>query len=308
MPHTSRNKRSAIPAQKRLQVTADDGWTHVTSGSNVRRVLRTARVRNDNSIGIETAYSVTGTSATSQPNTNTTTTTIDEPVLGPAEAPSRLTLPELQDQYRGYRERWLGSETWAALAACLDERMRQRRDAAAQDSCAGAVDAIVCIGLGSPSGFLRDGWVDRRAVSMYQLAALESIKERISETLPTPTRHIPTYAQDPVFNALDHALLASCHITVLTHPSAFARVTPATLLFCPGAERKHLELVLPANPRLVFGGPLENADSTVIQGFVERTGSRALVPFGAHEHAFWMTRLYYQEEEKDGDEDGQVGN
>ena len=38
------------------------------------------------------------------------------------------------------------------------------------------VERIVCVGLGSPSGFLRDGWVDRRSVSMYQLAALESIK------------------------------------------------------------------------------------------------------------------------------------
>lgn len=35
--------------------------------------------------------------------------------------------------------------------------------------------SVVCIGLGSPSGFLRGGWVDRRAVSMYQLAALRSI-------------------------------------------------------------------------------------------------------------------------------------
>lgn len=39
-----------------------------------------------------------------------------------------------------------------------------------------SVERIVCVGLGSPSGFLRDGWVDRRSVSMYQLAALESIK------------------------------------------------------------------------------------------------------------------------------------
>lgn len=42
---------------------------------------------------------------------------------------------------------------------------------------------IVCIGLGSPSGFLRGGWVDRRAVSMYQLAALASILEWIGSFL-----------------------------------------------------------------------------------------------------------------------------
>jgi hypothetical protein len=43
--------------------------------------------------------------------------------------------------------------------------------------------SIVCVGLGSPSGFLRGGWVDRRAVSMYQLAALASILKWIGSFL-----------------------------------------------------------------------------------------------------------------------------
>ena len=180
MPHTSRNKRSTIPAQKRLQVTADDGWTHVTSGSNVRRLLRTTRVRNSDSITVNRYESEALESASSIPATTSGKTVNDESMLSPAEAPSRLTLPELQAQFRAYRERWRASETWAALAGCLDEWMRAQRGTAVQDSPVGVVDAIVCIGLGSPSGFLRDGWVDRRAVSMYQLAALESIKERLS--------------------------------------------------------------------------------------------------------------------------------
>ena len=107
-----------------------------------------------------------------------------------------------------------------------------------------------------------------------------------------------TYAQDPVFNALDHALLSSLGITVLAHPDAFERVTSNTLLFCPGAERKHLELVLPYNPCFLFGGPLESSESEIIQGFVGRSRSQALVPFVAQEHAFWMTRLYFLAEEE----------
>lgn len=162
MPHTGRNNRVPIPAQKRLQVTGDDGWTHVTSGGNVRRVKRSAR---------RSAQPIDKTSNSSDPN----------PILGPAEAPSQLTFAELQAQYVGYRERWTGSKTWTALQAHLQERMRERQGAIQNGSRPmGTVDAIVSIGLGSPSGFLRDGWVDRRNVSMYQLAALETIMNELS--------------------------------------------------------------------------------------------------------------------------------
>lgn len=88
-------------------------------------------------------------------------------------------------------------------------------------------------------------------------------------------------------------------ITVVEHPVGFESVTRNTLLFCPGAERKHLELVLPSNPGVLFGGPLENTESDVIQNFVGKMGSRALEPFTSHEHAFWMTRLYFREEEEE---------
>lgn len=162
MPHTARNKRIPIPAQKRLQVTGDDGWTHVTSGGNVRRVKRSAR-------------------SNAQPTDNTSNTSDLEPVLGPAEAPSQLTFAELQAQYVGYREKWTSSETWTALQAHLQEQVRERQGAIQNEpGPMGPVDAIVSIGLGSPSGFLRDGWVDRRNVSMYQLAALETITNELS--------------------------------------------------------------------------------------------------------------------------------
>lgn len=111
----------------------------------------------------------------------------------------------------------------------------------------------------------------------------------------------PVYAQDPAFNDHDKNLLASLGITVLPSPGAFDLITPNTLLFCPGAERKHLHLVLPANPCLVFGGPLEDTGSVVIQEYVTKVRSRVLVPFEACEHAFWKVRLYFREEEEDGD-------
>ncbi|KAJ5104943.1 hypothetical protein NUU61_002290 [Penicillium alfredii] len=281
MPHTARKRRTP---QKRLQVTADDGWTHVTSGNNVRRLLRNANH----------APTPTG----SQPHDNHN----HNPVLTPAEAPSRLTLSELQAQYRAHRERWEGSETWWGLAAYLAERLGEEEEeekssadvtssslASASASSHTPVDSIMCIGLGSPSGFLRDGWVDRRSVSLYQLAALASVKDYITQKNPS----IPIYAQDPVFNTLDHALLESLGIKTLPDPAAFDIVTPKTLLFCPGAERQHLERLLPAQPALVFGGPLEQSDSAEIEAFVARTESRALRGFGPLEHAFWKMRVYF---------------
>lgn len=326
MPHTTRKKRTSIPAQKRLQITDDEGWTRVTTGSNVRRALRTAH-------------------AAATPNS----THDEKPTLKPAEAPARLTFAELQAQYAVYREKWITSETWRALRVQLDERVRERARGTGGGgdgdggTVTGPVDAIVCIGLGSPSGFLRGGWVDRRAVSMYQLAALESIKDRLLRVSPPPSfsfsfvvaslpfkdadpvpdraanpdpnsntntsiqtqplpLSFPIYAQDPVFNELDKTLLHSLGIIVLTHPTTFTLTTPNTLLFCPGAERKHLELVLPSTPCLVFGGPLEDTGSAVIQGYAAKTGSRVLVPFEACGDAFWKVRLYFWKGEE-GEED-----
>lgn len=177
MPHTSRKKRPSIPAQKRLQFTDDDGWTHVTSGSNVRRVMRTARGRDHPST---TARLDGATGSVEEGEAR-------EPELKPAEAPGRLTSEELRAQYATHREKWLNSETWRILRSQLSERMRERLRVVTEGSGTGTgssvsspIDAIVCIGLGSPSGFLRDGWVDRRTVSMYQLAALEAIKGQLS--------------------------------------------------------------------------------------------------------------------------------
>jgi hypothetical protein len=84
---------------------------------------------------------------------------------------------------------------------------------------------------------------------------------------------------------------------VIKHPEAFSHITANTMLFCPGAERKHLELLLPSKPWLLFGGPLEHADSgSVLQGYVDGAGSYCLPVFEALEHAFWNMRLYWAEE------------
>ncbi|OQD65741.1 hypothetical protein PENPOL_c005G08697 [Penicillium polonicum] len=289
MPHTSHTSRRKRPTQKRTEVTDDDGWTHVASGGNVRRVMRT-RPR--------------ATTAIKESESGISSNLSEEPTLTPAEAPGRLTLSDLQTQFQTHRERWEASESWTKLTGILEEQLKRAQEQASSSSDAGGptpsppsphpVDAIVCIGLGSPSGFLRDGWVDRRSVSLYQLAALASIKDQVA---CTTSSNLKVYAQDPVFNTLDESLLAALNIIVIKHPEAFSHITANTMLFCPGAERKHLELLLPSKPWLLFGGPLEHADSGgVLQGYVDGAGSYCLPVFEALEHAFWNMRLYWVEE------------
>ncbi|EKV12966.1 Sensitivity To Red Light Reduced-like, SRR1 [Penicillium digitatum] len=298
MPHTSHTSRRKRPTQKRTQVTDGDGWTHVASGGNVRRVMRTCP---------------RGTTAIKESESGISIGHPEELTLTPAEAPGRLTLSDLQAQFQTHRERWEGSESWTKLTGVLDERLKRAQEQASSSSSSSSsssnaietdattpaparcpVDAIVCIGLGSPSGFLRDGWVDRRSVSLYQLAALASIKDQVA---CIHSSNLKVYAQDPVFNTLDESLLAALNITVIKHPEAFSHITANTMLFCPGAERKHLEMLLPSKPWLLFGGPLEHTDAGgILQGYVDGAGSYCLPVFELLEHAFWNMRLYWIEQ------------
>ncbi|KAL4872473.1 hypothetical protein BDV12DRAFT_144086 [Aspergillus spectabilis] len=292
MPHT-RRKKPPSQQNKRLQVTDSSGWTHVTTTGNARRLHRSAK------------------NTHIQEKEETEAETTIEPLL-PAEAPNRTTLADLQRQLQLYRQRWEESASWGSveeglrrgLSSLLPLATPARKDESNRESedDDDAAISIVCIGLGSPSGFLRGGWVDRRAVSMYQLAALSSVITWIETHLPmtTPKPHLKTYAQDPVFNNHDISLLSTLNITVLEHPSAFTKMTSQTLLFCPGAEIRHLELLVTHNPAMVFGGPLEDIDSGVVRGYLKDRESVALGRFEEMEAAFWEMRVYYPSTTEEG--------
>ncbi|KAL2852157.1 hypothetical protein BJX68DRAFT_234886 [Aspergillus pseudodeflectus] len=276
MPHTSRRKKHPSQQHKRLEITDSSGWTHVTTSGNARR-LNNRRDHNPNQDSI------------SEPQQQQQKEV--EPPLSPAEAPPSVTLSHLQRQLNESRRRWESSATWASAQGAL------RRALPLTGSRGEGEDvSIVCVGLGSPSGFLRGGWVDRRSVSMYQLAALASAMELFENQ--TPSRLVKVYAQDPVFNDHDRDLLESLNITVLEHPGAFDKVSSRTLLFCPGAERRHLELLLAHDPAIVFGGPLEDIDSGIVTGFIRARESVQLPLFEEQEHAFWRMRVYYTPSER----------
>ncbi|KAJ0416272.1 hypothetical protein BJY00DRAFT_236118 [Aspergillus carlsbadensis] len=283
MPHTSRRKKHPSHPQqhKRLEITDSSGWTHVTTSGNARR-LNNRRDQNPNQDTI------------SDPQQQEQQQQKEvEPPLSPAEAPPSVTLSHLQRQLNESRRRWEVSATWTSAQGALRRALPL---AGPGDEGEGEDVSIVCVGLGSPSGFLRGGWVDRRSVSMYQLAALTGVMELFESQ--SPSRPVKVYAQDPVFNDHDRALLESLNITVLEHPGAFEKVSSRTLLFCPGAERRHLELLLAHDPAIVFGGPLEDIDSGVVTGYIRARESGQLPLFEEQEHAFWRMRVYYTPSER----------
>ncbi|PYH69959.1 SRR1 family protein [Aspergillus vadensis CBS 113365] len=276
MPHTSRKKHphpnNTLQAQKRFQITdATTGWTHVTTSGKARRCARTTKDQQ------------------SQSQSQSPTKEEEESLFHPAEAPPTTTLDTLKTQFTQIIQRtWKDSSTCDVVGRTLHNILLQSKPqesntdniqqshTTAENKHNGTglgIDSIICIGLGSPSGFLRGGWVDRRLVSLYQLAALVDVMASISSSSSSADPTIKTYAQDPVFNTLDKSLLSSLDITVLESPLAFEKVTPRTFLFCPGAERTHLEQLLALDPAFVFGGPLEDVESEVVSAFVKRRRS-----------------------------------
>ncbi|PGG98392.1 hypothetical protein AJ80_09542 [Polytolypa hystricis UAMH7299] len=264
---------------KRIQIHDSDGWTHIatttTSSSSGRRTKKKR----------------------GKPRPHHFPHVQD--LLIPAEAPHDLTPKKLKRDFEWHKQRWEASESWSAL--------RQALDSSGLDGGGGGgvvrgvkVDTCVCVGLGSLSGLLRGGWVDRRSVSLDQLAALVCLVEYLCVSSATTLK---CYAQDPVFNALDKQLLESLGFTVVEHPAAFELVNERTFLYCPGAERSHLVDILPSNPILFFGGPLESEPAPVVVGegegevlasFLETRRSMRLPPFEPNEHAFWKTGLFWK--------------
>ncbi|KAK2867783.1 hypothetical protein FQN49_003474 [Arthroderma sp. PD_2] len=293
--HSRRGKNTDALPRKRINIQDDDGWTHVTSRKgNIRR------------------ESQSGPNSTPNP-------LLDE--LVPAEIPDGLTLKKLVEQYESHKQRWQESQTWKALKSTIKENdyFGARSENATVKNC-------VCIALGSPSGFLRGGLVDRRSVSLYQLAAFTSTLDLICTSLLwfyNQTPHVypqgflsfflagsdesapkvgKRYAQDPVFNTLDTELLESLNIEVLKDSSAFKLVDESTLLFAPGTERMHLLELLPLNPILFFGGPLDSShsisapeeESTILTEFTQKMKSIRLPEFEPNTAPFWGTGLFWR--------------
>ncbi|QSS53388.1 SRR1 superfamily domain-containing protein [Histoplasma capsulatum var. duboisii H88] len=247
---------------KRVQVHDEEGWTHITT--------------------------------TQRTTSNKLCLPPIKDLLVPAEPPDGLTFKKLKKQFQWHKRCWEESQSWQAIKAALDNGLLA--------GAASRIDNCVCVGLGSPSGFLRGGWVDRRAVSLYQLAALVTMLEYFANENILLTSVKDCSAQDPVFNTLDKQLLESTGIRVVEHPAAFTLINDRTFLYSPGAERVHLLDMLASNPTLFFGGPLDDGtlvglpddNKGVLSGFLDTRRSMSLPPFDPNINAFWKSSLFWR--------------
>lgn len=321
MTNKSRNHRNKNPHPRRVQVTDEDGWTHISntnsiqSSTSMRRKKKqpmTDGAADDSEINSE-SLTTAGRPSLCKSKTNYT--------LSPSETPPSLTLDGLRKTFQTHSQTWKSSQTWQQLKATLS------KDVFGSSGIQLQIENIVCIGLGSPSGFVQGGWVDRRSVALYQLAALVSMIDLLRECRQqneNPQRcneEIGLFAQDPVFNALDIQLFASLGIEVVSSPQGFNAVTANTFLFAPGAERRHLSMILPCQPILFFGGPLEEGPSLATRTLADDRGDsvdhteqsddiddwRILAQYAAHTRSanilqfesrpetFWRMRLYWRD-------------
>ncbi|EEP78870.1 predicted protein [Uncinocarpus reesii 1704] len=286
MPHGSRKKKS--PPARRIQILDTDGWTHIASTR----------------------------ATTSRPRPPK----LNEGQITPAEIPDGLTFEKLKEKYDWHKQRWVESESWAAIEQVLKQQVS--RDP-------GTIYNCVCIGLGSPSGLSRGGWVDRRSISMFQLAALELILEFLGRSVELCSwailgklmsilqSRIPhediaqnkmidiehLYAQDPVFNHMDNKLLRSIGFKVVQDPEAFSKVGTRTFLYAPGAEKVHLADLFARDPVVFFGNSFDdihavNPDEDTHRSFSQKKSSLLLPEFEPNPSAFWKMALYWTTEEK----------
>ncbi|OJD14359.1 hypothetical protein AJ78_05294 [Emergomyces pasteurianus Ep9510] len=250
---------------KRVQIHDEDGWTHITT--------------------------------TQRTTFNKGCLPPIKDLLLPAEAPDGLTFKKLKKQFEWHKRGWEESQSWQTMKAALDGGLLA--------GVARKMDNCVCVGLGSPSGFLRGGWVDRRTVSLYQLAALVTMLEYFAQQDSLPPIIKDCYAQDPVFNTLDKQLLESQGVRVVQHPEAFTLINERTFLYSPGAERVHILDMLSSNPALFFGGPLDGENlirlpdekEEVLSQFLNTRRLMLLPPFDPNIHAFWKSSLFWRPED-----------
>lgn len=340
MPHTERKYRKKVIHPKRVQVTDEDGWTHVANTHSIPSSSSSSRNSNTTRKTLATDGAADDPDEIVPLNEGSAQgRSIGKYAFLPAEAPSRLTISDLRKQFDAHLATWESSQTWQHVKGpLLNEALASQSLVDDQDSSGhqdrtikSGIDNVVCIGLGSPSGFVQGGWVDRRSVALYQLAALFSIinclKQHQNHSPPSEEdksqdtfeegKKMKIVAQDPVFNDHDIQLLSSLGITVVDTPIGFNAVTDRTFLFAPGAERRHLQVMLPSNPFMVFGGPLEEEPSLAAHTFVDdistnndnkkdivntlhrfttQTRSIKLPEFEPKPEAFWRMRIYWRDQ------------
>lgn len=87
------------------------------------------------------------------------------------EAPEGLTQADVLAKYTDVEKRWNASESWKSMEHTLKTRV------IGSDT---KIDACVLFGSGTFTG-LREGWIDRAHVALYQLAAFKAVVDLVGK-------------------------------------------------------------------------------------------------------------------------------
>ena len=234
MPHTSHKKRrqrqEPLPRNKRGEIESEDGWTRIARSNKAFSINR----RHPEADAGGMIYSPKDPDYDRDLDEGYTQMTFTPT---PAETPEGASLEKALSHYQKSDSAWKQSNTWAELKQTFDTRICKEHL---------NITNCICFGLSSPTGLTGAG-VDRRDISMYQLAAFKSIIDLLSsKQAQTPT----AFAQEPRFNTLDHQLLAHLNIKAVNHPEAFHLITAQSFTFCPGAEQFVIRGTLSRSPAM----------------------------------------------------------
>ena len=211
-------KRKPPKQPKQLEHTDADGWTHITRG------LKNINLNNKSPLSTQS--------------------------LQPPEIPQNQTLTDLEKSHARYRDQWLSSPCYHTIRNLF---LREVIPGFTDPKRRRKIDQFVILGLGSLSNGRRSSWWELVFLESV-LALLDSPVSPSSDDTANPqadsnngppinaaeatsSSEITVYIQDPIFNRLDITFLSSSlNYTLLTHPSAFSKITSSTLLFAPHLE------------------------------------------------------------------------
>lgn len=174
MPHTSRKKKQ--PPKKRREILDEDGWTHVTSQAAPPWPLEPFAAQMSTQ-GYE-AYTLKLGKGGEDEDEDKGEDCITLWPITPSLAEPSMTDEKLLERYRSVEKSWMASESCHALTNTLRAQAL---------TAVGPVRTCVCLGTGSFSG-LRDGWIARHEVALYQLAAFKTVINTMGRSPPSPCR------------------------------------------------------------------------------------------------------------------------
>ena len=131
------------------------------------------------------------------------------------EAPQSVLLAHARQAFENAKRHFEQSRAFSALEMTVSERFWMEHI---------PLTNHVCFGTGS----VTTG--SDKSICMAQLAVFVVIVELLQRHQPGNARP-PMYAQDPKYNSLDKALLASLHIKYVEHPEGFRLVDPQTFAY-----------------------------------------------------------------------------